>query len=885
MAGAVSTIKLKVDTREYNNQLTGARQGLLALESTLQQAGKSFTACDKSVQQYVREIGNMETKSRGAQGRIAEMTKTFMDLSALYNRLSQQDKQSEFGRGLQQSLDRLKPKIIEAKNEMRELQQQLEPTGAGAGGGLGGFSNALGEIGSQLGVNSNLMQLVTTGTLGYVAAIGAAAAGVAAATKAFVDFNSELARQDQITGVVTGLQGTDADRLTDGVRAIARTYDVDFREAVEAANTLMQQFGKSGDEALVLLRDGMRGMIQGDGGKLLTMIQQYAPAFRMAGVSAAQLVAVIQNSEGGLFTDENMQSILRGVTMIREMRDTTSKALKQIGIDGQEMSEKLATGEMTVFEALQEVARKMQELGEGSKETGEVMRAVFGRQGASAGTKLAEAIANLNTNLAQTKTQTGEVGQSFAQLETATENLERAMRDAFGFQGWEVMKNQLQTGLLTVLTDVVRGVESVRKSFLDLNQLPFRSPGESMLTGLKTAALGLISPLHAAVGLLHQLGGMSNSKGLFSRLGGYMGDKLTQIRAYAESARSVGGGGAAVVNTSGGGGRNGRSGGGERSVVAEKSEEQKIQEQINKLVEEAYTADENRRQAIRDEVAKLQKQLEKYKAIKDSVLGVVKTQKEVQYESTTGGFTQANATALQQMLQGRLGNVAMGSAEYAAISRNLADLSALTAAIQKAVKAGLEIPQEDVQALWETIFNGDALPEGALDFITSKLPKTAAKKADPIDIAAKVSGSLNTIVGGLEQLGVDVPRGLQSVISGIQVLTGIVSAISALVSLINAKETVSMVAGLVPVMAGGGVVPKAAGGWTVPGRSFSNDRVPILANSGEVVLNRAEVGNLSSQLQDAGGGFAVSARIDGEDLLIAINRASVRRGRGTVAMT
>ena len=42
-----------------------------------------------------------------------------------------------------------------------------------------------------------------------------------------------------------------------------------------------------------LIRDGMQGMIQGDGPKLLSMIQQYAP-FRDAGVSASQLVAVIR---------------------------------------------------------------------------------------------------------------------------------------------------------------------------------------------------------------------------------------------------------------------------------------------------------------------------------------------------------------------------------------------------------------------------------------------------------------------------------------------------------------------------------------------------------------------------------------------------------------
>ena len=71
------------------------------------------------------------------------------------------------------------------------------------------------------------------------------------------------------------------------------------------------------------------------------------------------------------------------------------------------------------------------------------MQQVFGRQGTMAGTKLGEAIASLNTNLEETKNQTGAVGESLARLEQSHEQLESAMRSAFGYKGWEEMLSLL----------------------------------------------------------------------------------------------------------------------------------------------------------------------------------------------------------------------------------------------------------------------------------------------------------------------------------------------------------------------------------------------------------------------------------------------------------
>ena len=90
--------------------------------------------------------------------------------------------------------------------------------------------------------------------------------------------------------------------------------------------------------------------------------------------------------------------------------------------------------------------------------------------------------------------------------------------------------------------------------------------------------------------------------------------------------------------------------------------------------------------------------------------------------------------------------------------------------------------------------------------------------------------------------------------------------------------------GIIP-HANGGVI-HAASGYTVPGNNFSGDMVPAMLNSGELVLNRAQQGNLASQLE--GGGLSnlnLSAEIRGEQIRLVMNNNGRRTGRGEVVQT
>ena len=142
MAGT-SVLKLKVDDKEYNSSLKQAQQGLQHLGQALNNAGKSFTQVDKSVVDYVRSIGQMEAQSKTARGRIGEMSNAFVELSLQYKQMSDEVKSSDVGKALAASMEELKQRTIDAKEELDELNKSLnnvkmpEAKGGGLFSGLG----------------------------------------------------------------------------------------------------------------------------------------------------------------------------------------------------------------------------------------------------------------------------------------------------------------------------------------------------------------------------------------------------------------------------------------------------------------------------------------------------------------------------------------------------------------------------------------------------------------------------------------------------------------------------------------------------------------------------------------------------------------------------
>ena len=484
--------RLKLESGEYDSKIKRATQGLLQMEQECRRMGGTLAHLEKEQLEFVKGLGKMQTVSTSVRGKLGELKTSYTELAVQYKRLTEEERKGDFGKALKSSLDQLKVRINDTKQQLRDVEKEL------SGSKFGQFGSIIDTIGQKMGMTANVTELLTSRTALLTGAVGAGATVAYKAAEAWKEYNDELARQQQITSVTTGLKGDAGNRMADSMKALSKVYGVDFREAVNAANTLMSQFGMTGDQSIQLLRDGMQGMIMGDGQKLLNMIQNYAPAFRDAGISASQLVAIIQNSEGGIFTDQNMNAIVMGIKNIRLMTNATSDALAKLGIDGQDMSKKVSSGTMTIFEALRQVSQALQRTEAGGRTAGEVMQAVFGRQGTAAGTNLAKAIDTLNTNLEETKKQTGEVGEAYAELEKATERLNAAMRECFGYDGYEQMATGIKTMLVNAVTDVVVAINNLHDALGNVGRV-------NVFETIKNSVIGCVNPIVALIEYAKQL--------------------------------------------------------------------------------------------------------------------------------------------------------------------------------------------------------------------------------------------------------------------------------------------------------------------------------------------------------------------------------------------
>jgi hypothetical protein len=134
----------------------------------------------------------------------------------------------------------------------------------------------------------------------------------------------------------------------------------------------------------------------------------------------------------------------------------------------------------------------------------------------------------------------------------------------------------------------------------------------------------------------------------------------------------------------------------------------------------------------------------------------------------------------------------------------------------------------------------------------------------------KTANGISQLVSGVQQLGIKVPAGISKMLSVMQAITSILTAI----------QTLETIKGW---FHNGGMV-RAAMGYTVPG-NYGFDAVPAMLTSGEVVLNRAQQGVLASQLADNARSMGTpTARVSGEDIYIAVSHYMQRRGYGEFAV-
>ena len=181
----------------------------------------------------------------------------------------------------------------------------------------------------------------------------------------------------------------------------------------------------------------------------------------------------------------------------------------------------------------------------------------------------------------------------------------------------------------------------------------------------------------------------------------------------------------------------------------------------------------------------------------------------------------------------------------------------------------------------------------------SKGQQQAKKGGDQtMNKIAKGVGAIGQITGSLQNLGLKLPDGVTKAVSVMQSLISIIQAVQTVITVFSTGTqtantvavaantaavgalatvmTINTASKFIPFFSHGGIA-RAANGF-IGGNSYSGDFLPVAVNSGELILNRAQQGNLASQLSGgAMGAIEVFGRVSGEDLEIVSRRRNRRR--------
>ena len=134
MAAANSIFKLKVETSEYDQKLANAAKGIRHLADVAHKSDGRLTGLEKAELDYIRALGEMETKSRSASGQVRELSSTYKELKVVYDQLNEVEKADEGGKALAASLETLRTRAQDAKAQLDTATQSLNDNGdAGKG--------------------------------------------------------------------------------------------------------------------------------------------------------------------------------------------------------------------------------------------------------------------------------------------------------------------------------------------------------------------------------------------------------------------------------------------------------------------------------------------------------------------------------------------------------------------------------------------------------------------------------------------------------------------------------------------------------------------------------------------------------------------------------
>lgn len=498
--------ELAAKLREVNGATEQGRQSIKGGATDAEKLARAYEKNAFAQSETAKELARVNEETRqlnninklAAKAEIdmskaaADVTKNVNLQTASYNKLSatyslmkiRLNAMEQAGKGASEEYKRLAASAKQIYERMDELQRatgkftlnvgNYEQSILNAIGANNVFARSIVELGKGGEEASKAMVQISSATKAFGQTLSAllknpaflALAGVAGAVGAFkwfYDYNNGIREATKLTMEFTGMGLENAKQFRDEIQGVADVFDQEFKPTLQAVDALAANFGIGWGEALQVVKDGFvaGADLNGD---FLNKLQRYPQYFNEAGLSASQFVAILTQTRSGIFTDKGLEAIKMANTRIRELSDQTKEALDNIGISSKQVEQDLQSGARNTFDIVQEVAAKLSELPDSAQVVGETLKEVFGKKGADAGLALVRSLKDINTNLDEVKSQTGELGRLNEELIASETELNKAISHAFDITGgsFETLTTKAQVWFNTALGWLVKIADTIR---------------------------------------------------------------------------------------------------------------------------------------------------------------------------------------------------------------------------------------------------------------------------------------------------------------------------------------------------------------------------------------------------------------------------------------
>ena len=856
--------RLRLESGEFDSKIKRAGQELLAYSEHCKKMGLEMGYANKDAKDFAKALGDMQTVSQTARGKLNELTEAFVNLKTMYNGMTNAEKQSPFGKNLAASLDQLKGRIQDSKSQLDDINKSIN--------GGGGLTGALDAVAGKFGLSIDQITKFS-GVVGVATTAIQVAKDAFFATEGNIDEWGRTVKEAEgaydvfLQTINNGNWSNFFQNLNTAMKGARELYDaLDRLGSVKSNNQAAIAIQQQRIQQLRLMKDQGKNVdeeLKAATERLAQLQNQAVQAGKTAGAkSIKETIKNGYNTQGGgqigdKTLDRVTNELLQNGQVAFDKYNMRAKALEK---KGQDTRLRTYTGSGGVSYTFEESYFNINKLTEEEQKQYKLAKAITERE-----TTLAEGI--------------GIYAQ--AVQEGAASAREQFKGNKYAKAGTGGSGGGSGTNPQEQAAKAVKDAELAYSQAIDKARMEVES-------GLKTDADMKKAMLAGQERLYDAYGKAYNT---------YADPKYKEAQdAAAAEIVKLGG----EVKT---------------ATEAQKAAEQAAREQeaaAKKLAAEQEKLADTYAEAA---TAAADNNLKGFFAANKKAEGMGGTAVEMPLTFTA---TSSNIDAFIGHLKERLSTADVGSELFNKLTAQAADATAMKNVIEMAMKRGVEMSVIDPSGLWKKVFTdnpGDYIDDKSWENLQNTInEKLKEMGIEPIKI------DLQT--GNLVQAGKDVQsvagnfRDAGSAISavgaalnsiedpGVKVAGIVAQAIGTVASAFAgalasdgstksniwafiaaaAASTASMITMIDSIHSATGY----ANGGIIPGNSMSGDNMVGMTpegsvyglNAQEVVLNRAQVGNLASQLEGGVGNLQLETRVGAEELIFVLNNNGNRRGFG-----